>query len=263
MRESVAERVAREVVAAYAECGALDFAYGQGSVFSGFTNDSDLDIVIVWGADEPPPPARRPAGRLSDPGCEPTQFHEAAYGLDKLRVSGWEVDVAHCPRARFDSWCALVAAGDGWQEPEWPQPLHAVAGFVHGTLLADDRGTGEAIRRSMRTPAPRLAAKAGAALERQLPAYADALLACARDDDGWLFHDLAARLVRQLHVAWFAAEGHYLPFPKHLRRWVRRLGLDEGGALLERRIWETATLHERRLAIVRFAEHVLGRLPAG
>ncbi|MFI7641020.1 hypothetical protein [Nonomuraea sp. NPDC049400] len=38
----------------------MDFAYGQGSVFTGFTTTSDLDMVIIWGEDEPPPPERRP-----------------------------------------------------------------------------------------------------------------------------------------------------------------------------------------------------------
>lgn len=38
-----AEQVARSVLAAFAGCGAMDFAYGQGSVFTGFTAHSDLD----------------------------------------------------------------------------------------------------------------------------------------------------------------------------------------------------------------------------
>lgn len=252
-----AEQVGRSVVTAFAGCGKVDFAYGQGSVFTGFSTESDLDLVIIWAEDEPPPAASRPVGQLTDAGSTPTQFHDRTFGLDKMRVSGWEVDVAHYPRTRFDSWCALVRDGDGWQQEEWPQPLHAVAGFVHGVLLADGEREGQAIREAMRTPAPRLIGKATGALAEQLPGYSDALLACADRGDEWLFHQLAARLVRHIYVAWFAVEGHHLPFPKRLGQWVRHPRLNEQGVRLERRIWAAGTLHERRLAIVRFADHVL------
>lgn len=188
-----AEQVGRSVVTALAGCGKVDFAYGQGSVFTGFSTESDLDLVIIWAEDEPPPAASRPVGQLTDAGSTPTQFHDRTFGLDKMRVSGWEVDVAHYPRTRFDSWCAL----------------------------------------------------------------SDALLDCADRGDEWLFHQLAARLVRHIYVAWFAVEGHHLPFPKRLGQWVRHLRLNEQGVRLERRIWAAGTLHERRLAIVRFADHVL------
>ncbi len=246
------------MVEAYGGCGArIDFAYGQGSVFSGFTAHSDLDIVIIWGEDELPLPARRPAEELSDPCTDTTQFHDAAFGLDKLHVSGWDVDVAHYTRTRFDAWCALVEAGDGWQERAWPQPLHAVAGFVHGRLLVDRDRVAQGIRKSMRGPSAQLITKVMDALGQQLPEYADALRDCADRDDGWLFHELAVQLVKHAYVAWFAAEGHYLPFPTRLRQWIRHLGLEERGVLLERRIWEATALGERRLAILRFAEHVL------
>ncbi|MGI5284305.1 hypothetical protein ACQEVF_13310 [Nonomuraea polychroma] len=244
-------------MAAFAGCGAMDFAYGQGSVFTGFTTLSDLDIVIIRSESEPPPPGRRPVERLSEPGSAPTQFHDLTFGLDKMRVSGWEVDVVHYTRTRFDSWCTLVKAGDGWQEEEWPQPLHTAAGFVHGTLLVDGERVGHAIRESIRTPPPQLITKSTAALEQQLPTYRDALLDCADRGDEWLFHQLAAQLVKQIYITWFALEGHYLPFPKRLRQWIQHLGLNEQGARLERRIWETVSLYERRLAIVRFADYVL------
>ncbi|MEV0623043.1 hypothetical protein AB0I81_57665 [Nonomuraea sp. NPDC050404] len=51
-------KAATRIIEGYARSGGLAFAYGQGSVFSGFTTGGDLDIVIVWRDDE----VRRPAG---------------------------------------------------------------------------------------------------------------------------------------------------------------------------------------------------------
>lgn len=41
-------RIATKVVFEYGALGNLSFAYGQGSVFAGFVETSDLDINLVW-----------------------------------------------------------------------------------------------------------------------------------------------------------------------------------------------------------------------
>ena len=101
------EDVARTINIAYEGAGELSFCYGQGSVFTGLAtdSDSDLDIVMVWDG-EVPAAGRRPAGAVSEPGSTPDQFDLARGGLDKMRVGGWPVDIAHHPRCAYVTWFA-------------------------------------------------------------------------------------------------------------------------------------------------------------
>jgi hypothetical protein len=79
----------------------------------------------------------------------------------------------------------------------------------------------------------------------------------ARRGEGWLFHELTVNLTKHAYTSWFAAEGYYLPFPKHLDRWVARLGLDRELAHLEQLIWQAPDLIERQRAVLEFTEGVV------
>lgn len=251
------DTVAADVVAAYTDAGCPSFAWGQGSVFSGFSTDSDLDLVLIWDRVDLPAAKERPAGAVCDVDFTPKQTDDPAFALDNLRVGGWPMDVAHYTRSCFDGWFAAVESGDGWRQHAWPLPLHAVASFIYGKTLADPHGTAEAIRVDHRNPPDALVTGAMDSLARDLPAYAADLASCARREEGWLFHALAGPLIKNAYVAWFAAEGYYLPFPKRLNQWVDRLGLSPHRAQLERGIWSATTLAQRRQAIVEFAESIV------
>ncbi len=247
------------VIERYEVCGRLAFSYGQGSTFSGFSAESDVDLVMIW---DEAIPEERPLRLLCDADVdEPVRFDGPHYGLDKLVMNGREVDVAHYSRATFDSWCAAVGAGDGWQEHAWPLPLHAVAGFVYGTQLADPRGAGAGILDSIRTPPVELHRKARSLVVEELPVYRDDLARCAERGDGWLFERLAGGLMKHAYVTWFAAENCYLPFPKHLHRWIDRLGLDADLARHHSEVWEQTRLSERQRAMVDFVERVAALKP--
>jgi hypothetical protein len=89
------------VLAAYACCEGLSFCYRQGSVLTGLTQTSELDLVMIWEdrvPERPARPARRTSARM------PAQFDGAFGGLDSLRVSGWPVDVAHYTQQVFEGW---------------------------------------------------------------------------------------------------------------------------------------------------------------
>ena len=77
-----------------------------------------------------------------------------------------------------------------------------------------------------------------------------------------MFDRLAGGLLKYAYVTWFAAENCYLPFPKHLHRWIDRLGLNPELARLHREVWEQTRLLERQRAIVDFAERVAAIRPA-
>ncbi|HEY0687742.1 MAG TPA: hypothetical protein VGD71_01770 [Kribbella sp.] len=47
------EGAASRVVGSYAAQGPIGFAYGQGSAFTRFSADSDVDVVIIWDTTAP------------------------------------------------------------------------------------------------------------------------------------------------------------------------------------------------------------------
>ncbi len=258
MTDATVPRAVEQILDAYAGRGSLAFAYGQGSTFSGFEEDADVDIVCVWSEVIPVGP-RRPASELCDAGVAPVQFDGTTFGLDNLVVDGRETQVMNYSWPTLDSWCETVSDGEGWRGPAWPLPLHAVAGFVYSVPLVDDRGEAAVIREQISTPSAKLRNNTHEALIGELPEYRKALSSSVRRGEGWLFHELVVKLTRDAYVSWFAAEGCYLPFPKHLDRWVDRLGLDRELARLEQLIWRPASLAERQRAVLEFVEAVLLR----
>lgn len=258
--DPVVASVVERVLGGYAACGPVGFAYGQGSTFTGFETDADLDLVLVW-PDVIPPGVERPAHQLCDDGVEPVQYEGQDFGLDNLVVDGRDVQVFNYRRPAFDSWCRLVSDGEGWNGPGWPSPLYALAGFVYGVPIDDARGEAAAIRDRIASPTAKLRDNTSATVAGAFPEFRNALASSARRGEGWLFHQLTVRFVRQAYVAWFAAEGFYLPFPKHLDRWIERFALDRQVAGCERRIWELPGLAQRQHAVIEFAERVLSIRP--
>lgn len=43
------DQAVSRVVETYRRCNGVSFCYGQGSVLTGLTPESDLDIVMIWG----------------------------------------------------------------------------------------------------------------------------------------------------------------------------------------------------------------------
>ncbi len=255
---ALARDVAARIVPAYRALGGFAFAYGQGSRVMGFTDEADLDLVLVWDRDAPPASAARPAHRLNEGPRPAEQFHQPGFYLDHLWVGGQEVDVPHVTRATFDGWLTTVRAGAGWSAREYPQPLAAVAGFAYGVLLADETGAGAAARAVAADFPPAPATNARATLAERLPRYRANLSGCADREDGWLFHTILDGAMRDVCVAWFAAHGRYLPFHKRLHHWVARFELDADIAALERAVWGPGTDLAGKVGLFSaMAEHVL------
>ncbi len=257
-----ARTIAAWVIPAYRPLGGLSFAYGQGSVVTGFTAQSDIDLVLVWDRAAPPAPEARPAHRLNEGAQSAKQFHQPGSYLDQFCLGARSVDVAHIPKTVFTGWLNSVGAGSGWEQRTYPQPLAAVAGFAYGMLLADEHGEGIAAHARVAAFPPALAVRSRSWLAEQLPAYSDALAGCVARGDGWLFHEILADALRGACVAWFAAHGRYLPFHRRLHHWVARFGLDPAIAELERQLWMPgADLARKRAVYVALAERILA-LPA-
>jgi hypothetical protein len=250
-------QIAHKVITEYRRIGGLAFGYGQGSVFTGFSQDADLDINLVWEHAFPPARETRPVGLLCDPGHAPVQFDEAALALDKLWVAGRQVDVVHHARKTFDGWLEQVRDGDGWQEPVWPLPLFAVSAFFYGVLLDDAHGEGALAQAALVQFPDALVHKTHEALAQKFPFYRGELAACVRRGDGWLFHDLLGKLLRDTYISWFAAEHRYCPHPKRLQGWIERFDMNAEIAEIERKIWEGPGLNQKFQLVETMVEKVL------
>jgi hypothetical protein len=167
------------------------------------------------------------------------------------------VDVVHHARKTFDGWLEQVRGGEGWQEAVWPLPLFAVSAFFYGVLLDDAQGEGALAHASLVPFPDALVDKTREALARNFPFYQGELAACVRRGDGWLFHDLLGKLLRDTYITWFAAEHRYCPHLKRLQGWIERFNLDAEIAGIERRIWEDPDLTQKLQLVETMIEKVL------
>jgi hypothetical protein len=77
------------------DTGDLSWMYGQGSVITGLTDDSDLDLILIWDEDVP---------KVS---TLPGSSNLAAHGrlaLEQSNLDCYDVDLMHVPRRTFESW---------------------------------------------------------------------------------------------------------------------------------------------------------------
>ena len=214
----------------------VTFAYGQGSAFAGFADAADIDVVAVW--DEVPD-------------REQLTYRGADYALEKLVVDGHHLDLMHFSVAKVNEWCELVEGGGGWREETWPLPLHVVGGFAAGVLLAGDAGE---LQQRLRRPTPKYVEAVVGSLKVEASGYYEELRAATRRGDHWLAGRLTDRLMRHAYFAWFAQEGHYCPFPKHVDDWVRHLGLSRRLTELHAEVWRTPA---RAAAIEQFVTAIV------
>ncbi|GAB2606566.1 hypothetical protein GCM10027269_73150 [Kribbella endophytica] len=222
--------------------------YGQGSVMTGLTEDSDLDFILVWSADVPA------AATLPVPS---DLVRHGELGLEKARVDGYDVDLMHIPLRTFEGWMASLDRGDGWAGTAWPLPIYVAAGLATSELLLDPSGLGAEQRLRAQTPAPALVTKVRQQLEAATPAFVKELRRAAEGGHLWLHADLAVQLHKLIYTAWFLAEGNYPPFPKYLPQWYERFGMDPEIRRLEAAYWTTRDPAEATEALQLLAVAVL------
>jgi Domain of unknown function (DUF4037) len=246
---------ATRVTAAYRQLPGVAFAYGQGPVVAGFTNDSDLDLIVIWDGEPPKNRAHALADLHNGPG-KPLQYDYPGFALDRFWVNGEQIEVFHKTHETFVGWIRDIRSGWGWEDTDLSMPLYSVAGFAYGRVFSDD-GRAAAARTDLTSFPPLLIERSRAVLEAELPSYERDLAGAARRNDGLLFHELLTRVLRHALVAWFSAEHRYCPHPKWLQHWVTRFGMDTRIAGFERSLWLPVTLDRRRETFLAMAERIL------
>ncbi|GAA5008077.1 hypothetical protein [Actinopolymorpha pittospori] len=254
-------RVARQVIPAYRELGGLVFGYRQADMLTG-DGTARVDLVLVWDRAELPAATARPWSVLAGGEGTPVSIHRPGLVLDRFDLGGVRVDVTHRRRSVFEGWLRDVRSGRGWEGAATPMPLHAVAGFAYGVLLEDPEGAGAAYRGCLATFPPALVERSREVLAAEVAAHDAHLERCARQGDGWLFHELLSPVLRHALVAWFAAEHRYCPHPRSLHQWVARFAMNPSIAALERGMWAPpVSLARRRELFLTMVERILAFPP--
>lgn len=241
--------IARRVVPAYQELGGLAFAYGQGSAIAGFRSDATIDLIAVWDRVQPPDADTRPVDALNEGDDLVVRLDHLGMIRDTFWSGGRKVAVSHLTMAEVKRWVDEVQDGRGWEHVVRPTPLYAVSGFHYGALLADPDGSGSAWRDELAHFPERLVERSTDTLSDDLRTYRYELARSARAQDGWLFHKTMSDVLRRAMVAWFAVEHRYCPYPKWVRQWIARFGMDPSIAALERNMWAPPVGLDRRLEL--------------
>jgi hypothetical protein len=250
-RSDSAQRVVEQVADRFGRQEALAWLYGQGSVITGFSTDSDLDFVAVW--------HRMPTAAVMPGGSGFARHGELA--LEQLRMGGYDVDVQHVPSAMFEQWIEAVGRGEGWSGEQWPMPSHVAAGLAEGLLVVDSSGAGAELQAQLQQPEPVLVEAVVGQLSAAAPGLLSEMERASSRHDLWLHDLLAVQLHKMIYTAWFLIEGHYPPFPKHLCNWYQRFGMDDRVRQLEERYWATTDQRDRRSALAELTSTVLALRP--
>ena len=247
-RRPSAALVVGRLIEHYRRADGLSWMYGQGSVITGLTDDSDLDLILIWDQDVPSTPTL--------PG-QPKLTAHGQLALEKSTVDGYDVDLMHVPRRTFETWMSELDQGNGWAGAAWPLPVYVAAGLAESELLLDPTGLGAAHRARVQTPAAPLVTNVRRQLEAAAPGFIKELRRAADRDNRWLHAHLAVQLHKLIYTAWFLFEGHYPPFPKYLPRWYERFGMNHEVQKLEATYWSTRDPSEGTAALESLATAVL------
>ncbi len=199
-------------------------------MISGFTTDSDVDLVAVW---------QTLPDRAVIQGATRVVLDDLV--LEKARCVNHDLDVMHLPLSGFSSWVDAVETGRTWRSSAWPDPLYAVAGLAHGLVVHDPSGEAARLQSRLSRPAPMFVKAVRDGVRQALPDYLRELRAATTRGDLWLHQKLLGELIRMEYVLLFAVAGHYCPFPKHLSAWLDRLGIEPSLVALDRDVWGAPT----------------------
>ena len=100
------------VLPAYAPLGTLAWAHAQGSLVLGYTDRSDLDVVLVWEAPEVPTGREPVVAQFDEREREfPEVIDYRDIHLDRFVIAGQEYELAHYTLARFELLMESVRRG--------------------------------------------------------------------------------------------------------------------------------------------------------
>ncbi len=255
--EAYRNTVQQQLLPAYESLGRLTLVYLLGSLVSGYTEDADLDLMMVWDdADVPAASLREPlvAGLDERQGISPFVVDYRDIHLERYVIDSQEYNVAHLTLTSFEAMLQSILDGRRDNIERVLDPLLATAGFAYGELVLDQKGLGQQWKNRLSTFPPMVKRECRRAVLAHRQAFLTDLRTLMRRADWFKFHCILVEAVRTTLRALFALHEVYYPGDKWLRQSILRFELGEEvltcfdrlfeaqGSALERAIEQHAAL---------------------
>ena len=214
---------------AYEPLGQLTLVYLLGSLVSGYTEDADLDLMMVWDKAEVPAAAQREplVARLDErPGVSQFVVDYRDIHLERYVIDSQEYNVAHQTLASFESLLQSILDGKRDSTERVLDPLVATAGFAYGELVWDRKNIGQQWKSRLNTFPPVVKRECRRAVLAHRQTYLTDLRTLMGRADWFKFHCTLVEAVRTTVRALFALHEVYYPGDKWLRQSIIRFGLD-------------------------------------
>jgi len=233
----------QHVLPAYERLGSLTLVYLLGSLVSGYTQDADLDMMMVWDELDVPAGALREllVARFEErPNASPYVVDYRDIHLERIVLAGQEYNVAHLPLASFEAIIRSVLDGRRDSTERVLDPLVVTPGFCYGALLLDREALGQQWKTRLSTFPAAVKQECRRVVLARRQAYLTDLRARASRKDWLQFHAILVEAVRTTLRALFSLHEVYYPGDKWLRQSIMRFGLDEEVLTCFDRLWEAS-----------------------
>lgn len=241
----------QQVLPAYAPLGQLSLVYLLGSLASGYTEDADLDLMMVWNDVEVPAASQREllVVRFDErQSISPFVVDYRDIHLERYVIAGQEYNVAHQTRVSFEAMLQSIVNGRRDSTERVLDPLVATAGFVYGELALDREALGQHWKSRLSTFPPVVKQECLRAVLAHRQAYLTDLATLMRRADWFKFHCILLEALRTTLRALFALHQVYYPGDKWLRQSILRFGLGAEVLTCFDRIFEaTGPVQERAI----------------
>ncbi|GEM_PF-6360607 len=242
-------RLLERVLPAYEQLGTLAFAYWQGSLVSGYTDQSDLDVILVWDTPDAPTGREGVVATLDEEGRQPPFVVDYMdVHLDRFVMAQQEYNVGHWSLPASRDAVQTVLTGRERPGPGVLHALTAVSGFWSGQLLFDPAQEGVALHRALRAFPLVLQEQSIHVVRNHRAAYLADVRKFAERRDWFMFHSVLVTAVRASLQALFAAHRVYYPGDKWLREAIRKHGLGQGTLAAFDGVWDLRAPATERIA---------------
>jgi uncharacterized protein DUF4037 len=204
----------QQVLPSYEPLGSLTLVYLLGSLVSGYTQDADLDLMMVWNdPDVPTASLRAPlATRLDErQGVSPFVVDYCDIHLERYVISGQEYNVAHQTQVSFEAMLQSILDGRRDGTERVLDPLVATAGFYYGELVLDRKALGQRWKSQFSTYPSVVKQECRRAVLSHRQAYLTDLTTLMKREDWFKFYCVLVEALRTTMRALFALHEVYYP----------------------------------------------------
>lgn len=237
------------VLPEYAPLGALAWAHVQGSLVLGYTEESDLDVILVWDAPDVPTGREPLVARLDEREREfPEVIDYRDIHIDRFVLRGQEYELAHYTRERFEQTMQSVRTGSDLPGREIVNSQALAGAFREAVFVVDPRGVGQRLQETLREFPEHLKAGTRLTASNNRERRMNELRTHARRGDWFPFNSALASATRTVLQALFAQREVYWTGDKWRRAAMLRYAFEPHLIDAYDRLWSPGALPESRLA---------------